>query len=395
MDQFIRNAQDQALVDWVAGLAARLAENSAAYDDGGRFVDGQIRLLHKAGYSALTAPAEYGGRGASLYELLLAQERLAQGDAAAALVMGWHLGITQSLRDTQAWPDELYRAFCEQCAAQGALVNSCATEPETGSPSRGGRPSTVATKADGGFVLRGHKTWATGSPMLTHIIVTAFVPELDRVGEFLILQGAPGLVLSESWDSMSMRGTGSHTFELRDVFVPDERALDFVAPGQKMRRSSDGGGWLLHIPATYLGVANVARRYALQFAASHSPSSMQGKPISTIAQVREKLGRIEVLRDTARTLLYTTAARYDAAPTREQRQGMRAELGLAKYAATNAAVDMVDLAMRVVGGNSLLRSTPLERAYRDVRAGLHNPPMDDVTLNILAERALASVAPEE
>ncbi len=393
MDPFVRNAEEQALVDWVAGLAARLAENSAAYDNSGTFVDGQIRILHQAGYSALTAPREFGGRGAALYPFLLAQERLAEGDAAAALVMGWHLGITQSLRETRAWPDELYRSFCEQCAAIGALVNSCATEPETGSPSRGGRPTTTARKVDGGFLINGHKTWATGSPLLTHIIVTAFVPEQDRVGEFLLLQGTHGLTLSESWDSMSMRGTGSHTFELRDVFVPDERALDFVAPGQKMRRSSDGSGWMLHIPATYLGIANVARRYALSFAGTHSPTSLQGKTIATIPQVREKLGRIEVLRDTSRTMLYTTAARYDEAAERETRQGMRAELGLAKYVATNAAVEMVDLAMRVVGGNSLLRSTPLERAYRDVRAGLHNPPMDDVTLNILAERALT--APEK
>jgi len=56
---------------------------------------------------------------------------------------------------------------------------------------------------------------------------------------------------------------------------------------------------------------------------------------------------------------------------------------------TNAAVEIVDLCMRIVGGDSLLRNLPLERCYRDVRAGLHNPPMDDMTVQQLADAALA------
>jgi alkylation response protein AidB-like acyl-CoA dehydrogenase len=48
---------------------------------------------------------------------------------------------------------------------------------------------------------------------------------------------------------------------------------------------------------------------------------------------------------------------------------------------------VVDLAMRVAGGMSLTKNLPLERYYRDVRAGLHNPPMDDVTLSIVGKNA--------
>ena len=96
---------------------------------------------------------------------------------------------------------------------------------------------------------------------------------------------------------------------------------------------------------------------------------------------------MEVERTTARTLLFATAMRYDEAPLAD-RMEMRADLGLAKYVATNAAVRIVDLAMRIAGGQSILRSLPLERYYRDVRAGLHNPPMDDMTLAMLADSAL-------
>lgn len=44
--------------------------------------------------------------------------------------------------------------------------------------------------------------------------------------------------------------------------------------------------------------------------------------------------------------------------------------------------------MRIVGAKSLQRTNPLQRYYRDVRAGLHNPPMDDMTIKKLALTAL-------
>ena len=55
---------------------------------------------------------------------------------------------------------------------------------------------------------------------------------------------------------------------------------------------------------------------------------------------------------------------------------------------TNIAIDVVDKAMRVVGAKSLLLTNPLQRYYRNVRAGLHNPPMDDMTILKLATAAI-------
>ncbi|MCY0876451.1 MAG: acyl-CoA/acyl-ACP dehydrogenase [Firmicutes bacterium] len=385
-DARIRTEEERAIVQWAATLSDQLSERAKEYDEAGVFVYDQIELLQRAGYGGLTVPKAYGGKGASLYSFLLAQERLAEGDSSAALVMGWSLGITLSLQDTHAWPDALFETFCREAVAGRALVNACGSEPETGSPSRGGRPTTQAIACDGGYQITGHKTWATGSLKLTHIIVTAYIPDLDRVGEFLIRQGAPGLMIEETWDTMSMRGTGSNTLHLNQVFVPAKDALDIIEPGARARRSTDGSGWLLHIPATYLGVANAARRYAIDFAKTYAPNSL-GKPIATVPHVRDKIGRIELLRDTARTTLYDVAARYDAASDAD-RPKMRTDLGLAKVVAMNAALEIVDLAMRVVGGQSLWKSTPLERYYRDVRAGLHNPPMEDAVMAQLASRAL-------
>jgi alkylation response protein AidB-like acyl-CoA dehydrogenase len=63
-------------------------------------------------------------------------------------------------------------------------------------------------------------------------------------------------------------------------------------------------------------------------------------------------------------------------------------VGAAKYVVTNHAIEVVDRAMRLVGAASLSLSSPLQRYYRDVRAGLHNPPMDDATITLLGKQAL-------
>ncbi|MGG6449535.1 acyl-CoA dehydrogenase, partial [Pseudobacillus badius] len=55
---------------------------------------------------------------------------------------------------------------------------------------------------------------------------------------------------------------------------------------------------------------------------------------------------------------------------------------------TNSAIKIVDLSMRLAGAKSLQMSNPLQRYYRDVRAGLHNPPMDDMTISKLAQTAI-------
>ncbi|WP_370542979.1 acyl-CoA dehydrogenase family protein [Geomicrobium sp. JCM 19055] len=64
---------------------------------------------------------------------------------------------------------------------------------------------------------------------------------------------------------------------------------------------------------------------------------------------------------------------------------MKLELGAVKHSVVNDAQTIVDLSMRVVGARSLATGNPLGRYYRDVRAGLHNPPMDDMTITQLAK----------
>lgn len=380
---FVRNEREAQLVEMADQLASRFAERAAQHDIEGSFPLENFEELKAAGYHKLPLPLESGGESLSLYELLLVQERLARGDGSTALAVGWHMGIILNLRTTREWPEELYTSFCCEVAQHGAMINKFDSEPATGSPSRGGKPQTTAEKVAGGWTITGRKTFSTLSPILDHFVVSASIAGEDRVGQFFVRK-SDDVRIEETWDTLGMRATGSHDLILEQAFVPDANVIKIVELAERHTLNKDNG-WLLHIPACYIGIAYAARDYAIQYARNYRPNSLS-TPISALPHIQDQMGRMEVELKTARTLLYSVADRWDHDV--EGRSSLKADLGLAKYVVTNAAIAVVDKAMRIVGGASLFRKLPLERMYRDVRAGLHNPPMEDAVIRDLAQSAL-------
>lgn len=357
----------------------------AKADAEGSFPYANIEELKKIGFTSLTVPKEFGGEEIPLYEMVLYLEKLGQADGSTALGLGWHLGIMMDLADRRPWQPDIYKQVCEHAVKEGALLNRAATEPKTGSPTRGGKPETTAVKqADGSWKITGRKTFTTMSPVLDYFLVAATDDATGDVNEYLIPRQVHGVEIEETWDSIAMHGTGSHDLVLKDVVVPAHCLVEARRNERKARPS----GWLLHIPAVYSGIALAARKEALSFAVAYSPNSIVGT-ISELPNVRRLIGEMEVKLHQARKILFATAQKWDEEP--ELRNEMIAELQVAKYAVTNTAIEVVDLAMRIVGARSLSAKNPLQRYYRDVRAGLHNPPMDDAVLAMLAEQAIQSV----
>jgi alkylation response protein AidB-like acyl-CoA dehydrogenase len=165
------------------------------------------------------------------------------------------------------------------------------------------------------------------------------------------------------------------------VYVPTEGNLQEIALNGGKNKVA---GWMLHIPACYLGIATAARNYAVKYAATYAPNSTVG-PIGNQPNTKRLIGQMEIELLTARNFLHAVAKRYDE--NRADKE-LTVELAAVKHVVTNHAISIVDLAMRIAGGQSLYRKHPLERYYRDVRAGLHNPPMDDMTIELLAKNAI-------
>ncbi|MFC0473359.1 acyl-CoA dehydrogenase family protein [Halalkalibacter kiskunsagensis] len=363
----------------VKQIAVAFSQRAEKHDEDNSFPIENIHDLRQIGYHSLTVPKTYGGLGLSLSEWLPLQEIIAEFDGSTALSIGWHMGIISQLREREDWPKETLDQVFTDVVQNGALLNAAASEPETGSPTRGGKPTTLARKVETGWVITGRKSFTSMAPALDYFLVSATMED-GNVGNFLISRADKGVYIKETWNSISMRGTASHDLLLEDVLIPDAHFVETITPGNK-----SPAGWLLHIPACYLGIAQAAQNFAIEFASTYSPNSLPS-PIKDLPNVQMKIGENEADLLQARHFLYSVAAKWDTS-SKQKRQQLQPELGSVKYQVVNTANTVVDRAMRVVGAQSLFKQNPIQRYYRDVRAGLHNPPMDDGTLLLLASQA--------
>jgi alkylation response protein AidB-like acyl-CoA dehydrogenase len=362
----VLTARQRELVELAGRLADTFAERAAEHDRDASFPFENYEDMREAGYLGLTVPEELGGRGASLLELILAQERLAMGDGSTALAVNMHVSpIGQLASLWRATGDERLAEVLRR-AADGSLVYaSMSAEP--------GDPilltsNTVATKVVGGYRVTGKKIFGTESAVCTEFSTRARYDDPEhgpQVLFFRVPRDVDGMTVKETWDTMGMRGTQSNDFTLEDVFVPEEAVFHRYPEGHfDAVMVKTVWGWAMPtFGAVYLGIGAGAMAFARE--------QVLARGRENDPQVQHQFAEMEVLLETARAVLYRHAeemesgALYADLPVQE---GLARSV-LTKYVATNNAVGIVDRALHVVGGAGYYRRLPLERMYRDVRAG--------------------------
>ena len=382
--------RQKQLIGIASELATTFAKRANENDWAGRFPVENYKDLHTSGYLTLTVPRDFGGCGADLLEVSLAQQQLAQGDASTALVMSMHLANVAKLAENVTGPNAFFERLCRAVVNDGAIINTAASEPATGSPSRGGKPTTIARRqADGSWRITGRKSFTTGSPVLTFFIVSCSIEDTtgltplnaDR-GSFLIPRTAEGVQVKETWNSLGMRGSGSNDLLLENVHVDADAFVDEQLPTNPDAQSRLAA-WSFPTTAVYLGIATAARNEALAFARKRKPTSLD-KPIASVPHIQEKAARMELALLQCRAVFYGIAAQFSADPNSIP----ASQFAAAKYLVSNYAIEIVDTAMRLMGAASLSMTLPMQRYYRDVRAGLQHPPIDDAAIAMIGKYAL-------
>lgn len=374
----------------IGGTLARAIERIRALEPGDTFDPRVPAALVDVGLHRLPVPVAAGGLGASMIQAAEALMGLGAVDGSTALGFAMHVHAVGSIADSVGWPpttrDRVYRAIVED----GALFNNAATEEGGGSPARGAIPGTTATadSADGGgWRLRGEKTWTTWLPALRYAFVSAQIVDGSTVagqapvvGVFLVDLEADGVARRPGFDALGMRASASGRLVLTDAFVPPTGFVVRRVANEPDPRGPAPGAWFgMAVAATYLGVGEGARSAVARWALDRRPGD-GSTAVAEIPSVQLRLGRLDAALRVARTVLTDAASRWDAAAGDEAaRSALLADLALAKITATNASTAATDEALRIAGGPGFLAG-PLERAFRDARAGLINPPLDDVAL---------------
>ena len=376
---FIKTDEQRQWLKKLESIAVSVKQHAQQTDEEAVFPFENFKMLRDIGYTRITLPKKYGGEGFNVYDAVLLHETLSSYCGSTGLAASWTVQNVGEIFENRYWDHQKLEWFGEQIA-NGATVNRAVSEFAMGSPVRGGRPGTTAKLEGDSYILNGRKNYTSGAPDLDYFLVSAWVEEDDHLGFFLVPKTSPGVSVENTWDVASMRGTGSDDLVLENVRVDLSNLVEIPSYSTGFKLN----GWLLLIPATYLGIAQAARDYAVEFANSHSPNSIQGT-IAQLPNVQTLIGEMDLALTKARFTIYGVAQLYND-PTKKA--AIINEVNIAKHVVTNTAIEVVDKAMRLVGAKSLQRSNPLQRYYRDVRAGLHNPPMDDITIKRLAETAI-------
>ncbi len=351
---------------------AFLAERAAQHDRDGSWVADSFDHVRSAGLLAIGVPQELGGVGATITEIAMVQRELAKHCGSTALASSMHQHVTAFT----AWR---YRRGLP--GAEGALrkvLDDGIVLLSTG----GGdttRPNGTAVKVDGGYTVNGHKRFVSQSPVGA-VMSTMFAyedPELGlRVLNMSVPMSSPGIFVDSNWDTLGMRGTASNDVVLADVFVPDERVL-----ANRPHDQLDGPLQVIFsiafpiISAVYLGIAEGARDYAVAHASNPGDATTQ----RNVGLMDNRLrvagwaleGALRAVGDDPQPSMETVAAVMAA----------KREIGL-------VGLEVCDLAMDVTGGRGFFRGSPIERAYRDIRAVKFHPISFDATLMHAGQLAL-------
>ena len=337
-------------------LAEQLAVNAERHDRDGSFVQDGFELLVDHRMMSLLVPAELGGGGATHAEACAVIAELAKGCPATALSysMHSHLIAAQVWRHHRGLPAPVLQRVAD---GQLCLISTGASDWLDS--------SGTATRVDGGFIVNARKMPASGSPA-GDVLVTSIrwddAPDGPQVVHCSIPFSNDGVSIIETWDTMGMRGTGSHTVVVDDVFVPDS-AVALVRDADVWHPvwATVVGAALPLIMATYVGVAEAAVERAVELA-----SRRADRP-EVVAQVGRMHNRLTAARDAIASMIASSN------DLRFENSADYADVTLRrKTNATEACIDAVRLALEIGGGQAYGRGT-IERMFRDVHGSLYHP----------------------
>ncbi|OGA72908.1 MAG: BEC protein [Betaproteobacteria bacterium RIFCSPLOWO2_12_FULL_65_14] len=387
-------AKQQELLALAESLGPRFAARAERYDREASFPHENYAELKAAGLLALCVPEKFGGRGADLKTYALVSATLGKYCGATALTFNMHAcstlwpgALAEELDMTaeQRAEHEKHRAIhFQRVVAQGAIYAQPFSE---GSAAAAGRApfGTTARRVEGGWRINGRKIFASlsGAADYYGLLCTEEKPELSMQDTLYIAvpAKAPGLTVTGEWDPLGMRGTVSRNLLFKDVLVPDEEQM--MPRGVYFQAASRWPHMFTTLSPTYMGIAQAAYEFTLKYLRGEIPGVPVKRRMYPTKQIAVAEMWVKLEQTRALFLRMIEDARVD--PPKEAR--LRAYA--AQFTIMENANDICRLAIRTCGGQSMLKSLPLERMYRDSRCGsLMLPWTAELCLDRIGREAL-------
>jgi alkylation response protein AidB-like acyl-CoA dehydrogenase len=314
-----------------------------------------FKELGNLGLMGVLVPTEYGGSGLGYHEYVAAIDEISAVCGSIGLSVAAHNSLCTNHiltfgneQQKQRWLPKL--ATAEHIGAWGL------TEQGTGSDAGG--MDTTAVRDGNDWVLNGSKNF------ITHAISGDIAVVLARTGEkgssrnasaFVIEKGTPGFSGGRKENKLGMRASETACLFFDDCHVSNDNVLGEVGDGfVQALKILDGGR--ISIAALSLGIARGAYLAAKKYSKEREQF---GKPISSFQAIAFKLA------DMATKIAASELIIQKASDMKNKGQKMTTEGAMAKYYASETAVDVSNQSVQIFGGYGYTKDYPAEKFYRD------------------------------
>ena len=302
-------------------------------------------------------PKEYGGAGLDILSYAIAVEELSRVDGGTGVTLSAHVSLG-SYPIYAYGTEEQKRKYLTPLAKGEKLAAFGLTEYNAGSDAGG--TETTAVRDGDSYLLNGGKIFITNADIAeVYIIFAVTTPGIGTRGisAFIVEKGWDGFTFGTHYDKMGIRSSATAELLFKNVRVPAENLLGKEGEGFKIAMSTLDGG-RIGIAAQALGIAQGAFEEALDYAKEREQF---GAPIAANQGISFKLADMATKLRAARFLVYS------AAELKEAHAPYGMEAAMAKMYASDIALEVVNDAMQVFGGNGFMRGMSVERAYRDAK----------------------------
>jgi alkylation response protein AidB-like acyl-CoA dehydrogenase len=374
-----------------------LAPNASEIDRESRFPKENLRALGRAGLLGLSVPEELGGPGADVVTTTAVTEALALGCSSTA--MCYHMHNTAAwLISSLAEGDQVDRYVVPILGGE-YLSTYALSEPTSGS--RWWHMEGFATRSGDEYVLDAYKSFATSAGHVdSYVVPIRASPESapNELSLFVVDAATENVKPIGVWNGMGMRGNSSVPVHFDKCRVPSHSRIGEPGLGFPLLLAYGLPIFQVGLAAVYVGIAEAALLFAISYATKRVHADT-GKPLAQVETIQHYVAEMKLRIDQARLFTIEFARRIDAArgDMLEAVNNKEFLLSLAevKLTACRMAIDVSNIALQVCGGTGYSRNHPVERYYRDARAGSIMGPNDDALSLLMGQRVLGLPFPWE
>ena len=372
---------DGTALERTRDIAARVIAPAAAENDrAGSWPETSIQALADAGLFGLTISKDLGGLGAGPSDFVAVVDELAGACASTAMIFVMHVCGTEVIKQSSiSNRDSLLNDI-----VAGKHLTTLAFS-EKGSRSHFWAPVSQAVEENGTHVLNCDKSYVTSAGHAKSYVVSTLAADGSGMTEsslYYVENGAQGFSVAGAWNGLGLRANASAPMKLENSKVSADSLL-----------SPSGGGFgvmmSVVLPWFQLGtsaVANGIGRAALDAAAGHLNSARLEHLNVTLAsqpESRARLASARIALDASRALTSEAARSVENPDDNTMLRVLEV-----KACASETALDVTDKAMRLCGGAGFSKQLPIERYFRDARAGSVMAPTTDALYDFIGKALL-------